>query len=328
MVEVLDSLWIEKYRPQKLEELVLPEQYYVDFKSMIDKGSIPNLLFYGPPGGGKSTIAKVICSKSGVLFNKRDNLLYVNGSSKSSRGIGYVDTVIEPFLKHPPSRDKYKIVFIDEADNLTEDSYNSLRAIIEKYHVEYGRFIFTCNYVSQIPDPIQSRFMSYLFSQIPKEFILDYCKRILDSETIKYFDDDIKVAINNLYPDVRKIVNALQRASWSGNLKINEKDVITNEKKIISFIIEGISLIEKGLDKKIGGVINSIVELISSVELEYKSIYVDLFFNTSIPVPARIVINKYANEHKSCLVANMHFMAMVFDVVKSLQAYRNAVNGR
>jgi len=327
MSELMDSIWVEKYRPKKLEDLALPEQYTNDFKRMIAKCELPNLLFSGPPGGGKTTLARVLCSKNGVLFSKQDNMLQVNGSARKTRGIGFVDDVIEPFLKHPPGGDKYRVVFIDEADKFTSDGYDSLRALIEKYHVAYGRFIFTCNYLSRIPDPVQSRFIPYTFSQIPKEFVLRYCKTILDSEKVGYKDADIKVAITNLYPDVRKIVNALQRASWEGELKLSEKDVITTERKVVTFIRQIISFIEKGQGNKIGGAVNSIVDIVSAQDLEYRNVYTELFFGENIPAPAKIIINKYSNGHQNALVPHMHFMAMVFDIIKSLQAFRKAAMG-
>ncbi|HUU87783.1 MAG TPA: AAA family ATPase [Candidatus Glassbacteria bacterium] len=327
MSELMDSMWVEKYRPKKLEDLALPERYTLDFKRMIAKCELPNLLFSGPPGGGKTTLARVLCSNTGVLFRKDDNMLSVNGSSRKTRGIGFVDDVIEPFLKHPPGGDKYKVVFIDEADKLTADGYDSLRALIEKYHVAYGRFIFTCNYLSRIPDPIQSRFIPYVFSQIPKEFVLRYCKTILEAEKVDYKDADIQVAITNLYPDVRKIVNALQRASWEGKLKLSEKDVITNERKIVTFIRQIISFIEKGQANKLGSVVNSIVEIVSGQDLEYRNVYTELFFGNNIPAPAKIIINKYSNRHQNALVPHMHFMAMIFDIINSLQAFRKAAMG-
>jgi DNA polymerase III delta prime subunit len=328
MSDIVESLWIEKYRPKKLDDLVLPEQYMNDFRKIIERGSLPNLLLSGPPGGGKSTLARVLCSKHGVLQNKKDNLLYINGSARKSRGIGFVDDVIEPFLKHPPSRDDYRVVFIDEADNLTGDSYNSLRAVIEKYHVAYGRFIFTCNYISKIPDAIQSRFIPYIFRQIPKEFIFDYCIKILMAEKIEYVDKDIKMIVNNLYPDVRKIVNVLQRSSWNGKLDVKEEAIVTSERKVTSFIVQIISLIEKGQDNKIGGVVTSIVDLIGEQQIEYRNVYSDLFFMDKVPAPAKIVINQYSNTHQNCLIPHMHFMAMVFNIIKSLQEYRRTVTGK
>lgn len=327
MSEILDSLWIEKHRPRQLKDLALPERYTKDFNRIIEKCALPNLLFSGPPGGGKTTLARVVCSKYGVLFNRKDNLLMANGSSKKSRSINFVDQVIEPFLKIPPAKDKYKVVFIDEADQLTDESFKAFRGIIEKYHEGYGRFIFTCNYISKIPDPVQSRFTPYIFQQIPKEFVIDYCKTILDAELIKYNDKDVAFVVNNLYPDVRRTVNILQKCSWEGKLDVDEETVITNEKKLLSAIVEIISLLSKGEDKKIGRVVNTIVELLAAQDVEYRNVYTELFFMKKIPASAKIIVNKYSNSHQNCLVPHMHFMGMVFEIVNSLQAYRKSAMG-
>jgi len=328
MEELVSGMWVEKYRPKTLDELVLPEKYKKEFAMIIGKGNLPNLLLSGPPGGGKTTLARVICSKYGLLQNPNDNLLMVNGSAKKSRGIGFVDDVIEPFLRHPPSKDNYRVVFVDESDKLTNDGYDSLRAIIEKYHVAYGRFIFTCNYVSKIPDAIQSRFTHYAFSQIPKDYLMDYAKRILNSEEIKFEEKTVSLILNNLYPDVRKIINTLQRNSLHGKLDVTEESITTNEKRIIALILQIISCLEKAEDSKIGGIVNSIIEVLSKQELEYRNIYTDLFFMDKIPTPAKIIINRYSNSHQNCLVSSMHFMAMVFEIIKALQSYRKAVTGK
>ncbi len=328
MSEVLDSMWNEKYRPKTLDELSLPERYNQDFRRIIEKGSLPNLLFSGPPGGGKTTLALILCSKNGVLFNKKDNLLMENASSKKGRSINFVDQVVEPFLKHPPAGDKYKVVFMDEADNITPDAYNSWRGIIEKYHKAYGRFIWTGNYISKIPGPIQSRFTPYIFQQIPKEFVLEYCQSILKSEQIEYIDKDVTFVINQLYPDVRRVVNILQRCSWDGKLVVDKDTIATNERVIMSSVVEIVSLIEKEEDKKIGPVVNKMVEILSSQDIEFRNIYTELFFMKKIPAPVKITVNKYSNSHQGCLIPHMHFMAMVFEIVKVLQDYRKAVVGK
>lgn len=327
MSELLNSLWVEKYRPKTLKDLVLPDKFRKEFEKIIKKQELPNLLFAGSAGSGKTTLARLLCSENGVLSNATDNLLLVNGSARKTRGIAFVDDIIEPFLKHPPSIDKFKVVFIDEADKLTNDSFDSLRAIIEKYQVRYGRFIFTCNYISKIPDPIQSRFIVYMFSQIPKDFILNYCKNILDNEQVSYDDNIIQFVIDNLYPDVRKIVNTLQRNTVNDKLVIDKEQVLTTEKKVTALIFQIISSFEKNQSARINSSVTSIIDILKKQELEYQNVYESLFFNDKVPVPAKIIVNQYSNSHQNALVPKMHFMAMVFDIIKCLKEYKQMVGG-
>jgi DNA polymerase III delta prime subunit len=328
-VDIANQVWVDKYRPKTIKDLVLPESYTLDFRKYIERKTFPNLLFYGPPGGGKTTLARILCSKEGALSKKTDNLLFVNGSAQSTRKIGYVEQVIEPFLKYPPAGgDQIKVVLIDEADNMTVDAYRSLRGIIEKFQESYGRFVFTCNYVSRIPGPVQSRFTQYKFQQIPKEFVLDYCRNILDIEKIEYKVKDIQFIIDNIYPDVRQIISTSAKCSLQGSLIVTEDAVRTKEKKILGMIIQIIAHIEKGENSKIGGMISAIIDELKEEDFEYRSLYEALFFKDKFPLPAKIVVNKYSNSHTNSLVPSMHFMAMVFEMIKSLQDYRKAVVGK
>ena len=320
-MSLIESLWVEKYRPKTVNDVVFSEGQEDDFQRYVKNKEIPNLCLYGPPGGGKTTIALILSSPTGVLNNPDDNLLEINGSAKSNRGIGFVDDVIIPFLKLPPfGKDKHKVVFIDEADYLTDAAFHALRNPTERFS-STNRFIITCNYVSKLPEAFQSRFQFYEFKQMSIEYVTDHCKKILETENVKFQEKDLNYVITNLYPDIRRIVNALQRCSVTGQLKVNKDVVLTTEKLIIGSTIEIVMAIRNGENNKIGKKVNEILKLISEKDIEYRSLYSALFYTKEIPPAAKIIINRYTNEHGACLVPNMHYMAMVFDIINCLNAY-------
>jgi len=319
---IVNSLWVEKYRPKKLEELVLPEKYKMDFEACIKRREIPHLLLSGPPGSGKTCIAQILTSKNGIIENKNDNVLEVDGSSKESRGITFIQDVVEQYLKIPPANpDLYKIVFIDESDQLTDASFKSLRHIMEKYST-HSRFILTCNYVSKIEDAVQSRCQPYVFKQMPVEFVFSYCKNILDLEKITFEEKDLKFIIDSLYPDIRRIVNTMQKSSLTGKLVTDRNITLSTEKTIISNIVEIINFIQTKEDHKINGVMNNIVKFLGELDLDYRTIYSDLFFRNNVPAPAKIIINKYSNSHPDCLLPNMNLLSMIFEIIQVLQKYK------
>lgn len=320
-----DMLWYNKYKPKTLDDLKIPSDYRRDFEYFIDNKNIPHLLLYGPPGGGKTTLAHILCSKNGIIHNPDDNVLEVRGSSQKTRGISSVQDIIEPFLQYPPSGDdNLRIVLIDEGDKLTPDALDSLRSTINDYS-KYGRFIITCNYVSKLTDPIISRFEQgkYEFKQLPLEDVKSHCEHILNSEGIDYDEESLMKVINGFYPDIRKIVGRLQRHSYNGKLNISENDVKTLESNIVDKVIEFINLLLNGSDRReIGKCMKFISDSLENPDLDYAKMYEDLFFDKRIKNAAiKIKINQYANSHNYCVSPSMNFMAFVFSIREVVKDY-------
>jgi DNA polymerase III delta prime subunit len=316
MNEYTSCLLVSKYRPKKLEDLVLSEDDRIKFQEYIDNREIPHLLFIGPPGSGKSTVSEILVSKNGILSSPSDNLLTINGSSQQNRGIGFINSVVEPFLGIPPvGSDRIRIVYIDESDNMTSDAFDALRAIIEKYQ-KFSRFIFTGNNLYKLPGPLQSRLQMYKFNKLSIEFVTDYCKKILDDEKIIYKLDDLKFVVDLHYPDVRKILNTLERYIINNTLKVKHYE--TNEKKIISCILQIIKLSTAKTFSQIDKIISEVIELLDGEDLYFTEIYSTLFYMKDISIPVKIIINRYTNLHNTALVPSMHFIAMIFEMIKFL----------
>jgi replication factor C small subunit len=328
-LDITNSLWVEKYRPKKINHLVLPDEYAKKFKEYIQNQDIPSLLLHGPPGTGKSSIARIITSENGIIKNRKSNVLSLNGSSRETRGIDFVSNVIEPFLKIPVANpDKLKIVFIDEADYLTDHAAHSLRAIIEKYS-ESNRFIFTCNYVSKIPDALQSRLTEYKFQLLPADTITEFGKNILEKENIKYKSEDVDYIVSFMYPDVRKIIDRLQKFSVNGVLDIDKQAVVTQENILVSKFIEVIQNIFQKTTAANSKIIQLIIDTLNqyAYEIDYRKIFEDLFNKEKVPPFIKIKVNQYANKHKECLSPSMNFLALLFESIDDTKQYMKLIDG-
>ena len=145
-----DFIWVEKYRPQTIDECILPENIKKTFSDFLNKGEIPNMLLAGPPGVGKTTVAKALCKELGVDY-------YVINGSDEGRFLDTVRNSAKNFASTVSltSQSKHKVIIIDEADNTTSDVQLLLRASIEEFS-RNCRFIFTCNYKNKIIEPLHS----------------------------------------------------------------------------------------------------------------------------------------------------------------------------
>ena len=211
-------LWVEKYRPSKIEDCILPDGSKKSFQGFLDQGEIPNLLLSGPAGVGKTTVARALCDQIGASY------LLINGSDEG-RSIDTIRTKVKQFATSISltSSAAHKVVILDEADNMTYDVQMILRAAIEEYHLNC-RFIFTCNFINKLIDPIKSRCTVVDFTIKPshkeklQEQFFYRIRDILTEESIKYEDKIIAKLIRRYYPDWRRLLNEAQRFASSGEI--------------------------------------------------------------------------------------------------------------
>ena len=236
-----EFIWVEKYRPKTIDECILPESIKKTFREFLIKGEIPNLLLSGPPGIGKTTVAKALCAELGV------DCYVINGSDEGR----FLDTVRNQAKNFASTvslmvtgETKHKVIIIDEADNTTHDVQLLLRANIESFY-KNCRFIFTCNFKNRIIEPLQSRCAVIDFSlkgkdkkEISEQFF-NRLNQILETEKVIADKRVLAELIMKHLPDWRRVLNECQRHSVGGKIDssilatfspVNVEDLIKNLK--------------------------------------------------------------------------------------------------
>ena len=208
------TLWVEKYRPHKIADCILPDAMKATFQEYVNRKEVPNLLLSGTAGIGKTTVAKAMCDEIGIDY------LVINGSD--NRGISTIQVDVKGYATSMSFSGGKKVVIIDEADNLTADAQKALRGIIEEVSINCS-FIFTCNFKNRIMDAIHSRcsVIDFKANGSKAKMASQFFKRvehILETEGVTYDKEVVAAVITKHFPDNRRILNELQRYSIGGTI--------------------------------------------------------------------------------------------------------------
>lgn len=308
-MSIIDNyLWVSKYRPKEIDDVILDDVSKKSFQHFLDTNNIPHCLLVGKPGTGKTTIGMILMNK--IARNKNDRL-FMNASDE--RGIQSMRNTVIEFMKTPPYSSPQKIVLMDESDNLTNDAWLILRNPIENDNVnvdQQTRFIFTANYLSKIPDFMKSRCAVFEFTFPPRDYAIETAKYILDQEKVEYDDENLMSLIDTHYPDLRSIINTMQRSTFDNKLvyKMTVSYSTDLANKTIAFI-------NKQDQTNIKQEIGDIRTTLHDFDIDVVETTKQILNQGDIPLPTYIVLNRYLNTFNNVLDKNAHFIAMLYECV-------------
>jgi DNA polymerase III delta prime subunit len=304
--DVKDYLWTEKYRPQKIDDCILPESIKNMFRQQRDSGTVQNMLLFGTHGTGKSTISTALCKEINA------DLLFMNCSKDNS--VADVRTKIYSFASSMSLTGNHRVFLGDEFDYISKEGQAALRGVIEQT-ANSCRFIFTCNFLSKIIDPLKSRLMMIDFKSQPSEKaalatqFMDRCMMILETEGVKFNKKALAFLIQKHYPDFRKCIQELQRAFNSVGV-IDESIMMSGTGEIKEYI--------KALrEKDYKAARKWIAETYTTPEDFFRALYKHVYdiFDPSSIAQAILTLNTYQIQHVSAIDPELNMGAMTVELM-------------
>ena len=295
------GLLVEKYRPTNLNNYVGNESIKKSISSYIGQNDIQNLIFYGPAGTGKTTLAKLI------VKNIDCDHLYINASDE--RGIETIRDKVSGFAS-TMSFKPLKVVILDEADFLTIQAQATLRNVIETFS-RTTRFILTCNFIERIIDPLQSRCQTLKVIPPSKLDIVKHLKKVTDKEEIKVHVDDLAIIVNNNYPDVRKMLNTIQVSTTDNKLNLDTTALVSSNyiKDVLKELSNGKSW-------------TNIRQIIANANVkDFEELYRTLYEKSSEYAPGKegmvaFHINEYSYQSNFRIDKEINCMALINQLIK------------